>query len=435
LDYEYNSSLKLQAITLKNIGHFENIYLDLSKQVTILIGENGSGKSTILRAIALGITGTNFFNLDTDLQRGKNKIFNGLLKINEYQKSRVQYAKSGEINLIVNKKNLELKFSPSKLYSDKVEAEEIASNRNSILHEGKYLKTLTIGFSQSEKESVGQQFYSKNETKPSVTDLFPLISNTSQDILNGLVEWIYYYVHEKEDTKPIDKLFEIFTKITGEGVSIKRPYNIEGVVGSPKGEKSIIVCTNDSPNGIHLDLVSQGYKNLFRWVGGILMKVYEYQQEFFPKKKLADISGIVLIDEIDTYLHPKWQRNILKVLVEEFPKLQFVVTTHSDEVLRNWEVTDTFNFSEISVYIIKDALAFIPSTNPIGRDANSVKKEVMGVTPNENELAIQQIANQLLEAINKRDLAVIADKKQELLKHTTLDHPIWIRIDTLLSKI
>lgn len=344
-----NEDIRLSYLNLTNIGHFENISLDLSKQVTVLIGENGSGKSTILRAVALGITGTDFFDLDKDLQRERSEIFNGFLKINEYQKAIPKYAQEGSIVLSINDKELTLQLSPSKLIATKVEIEEIKMNREIILHEGKYIKTLVLGFSQSEAKKVGKDFYVKGETKPSVTDLFPLISNTGKDAMNDLVEWIYYYVHDRENTEPVDKLFAIFSKIVADNgnnetendiVSLKRPYKTEGVVGSATGRKDIIVCMPDMPEGINLSLVSQGYKNIFRWVGGILMGVYEYQQNFFPEKSLAEISGIVLIDEIDTYLHPKWQRNILKVLVEEFPKLQFVVTTHSPLVISNLSTMD-----------------------------------------------------------------------------------------------
>lgn len=41
------------------------------------------------------------------------------------------------------------------------------------------------------------------------------------------------------------------------------------------------------------------------------------------------LAGIVLIDEIDIHLHPKWQKRVPLILAENFPKLQFIVTTHS----------------------------------------------------------------------------------------------------------
>jgi predicted ATP-binding protein involved in virulence len=47
------------------------------------------------------------------------------------------------------------------------------------------------------------------------------------------------------------------------------------------------------------------------------------------KKKIADMTGVVLIDDLDLHLHPKWQRIVLPNLAKTFPKLQFVVTSHS----------------------------------------------------------------------------------------------------------
>lgn len=43
--------------------------------------------------------------------------------------------------------------------------------------------------------------------------------------------------------------------------------------------------------------------------------------------------GIVLIDEVDVHLHPKWQQTILSQLRDAFPCIQFIVTTHSPQVL------------------------------------------------------------------------------------------------------
>jgi predicted ATP-binding protein involved in virulence len=45
------------------------------------------------------------------------------------------------------------------------------------------------------------------------------------------------------------------------------------------------------------------------------------------------LPAVCLIDEIDTYLHPKWQYSILDALVKAFPNVQFIVTTHSPYVV------------------------------------------------------------------------------------------------------
>ncbi len=47
----------------------------------------------------------------------------------------------------------------------------------------------------------------------------------------------------------------------------------------------------------------------------------------------GDIEGIVLIDEIDMHLHPKWQWNVINALVATFQNAQFIIATHSPMVL------------------------------------------------------------------------------------------------------
>ncbi|MFR2257935.1 MAG: AAA family ATPase [Clostridium sp.] len=50
-------------------------------------------------------------------------------------------------------------------------------------------------------------------------------------------------------------------------------------------------------------------------------------------KNMTHIPGIVLIDELDMHLHPKWQWNVIKALEETFPNIQFIVATHSPIII------------------------------------------------------------------------------------------------------
>jgi predicted ATP-binding protein involved in virulence len=74
--------------------------------------------------------------------------------------------------------------------------------------------------------------------------------------------------------------------------------------------------------------------------------------------------GIILIDEIDLHLHPQWQRRVLPALTQTFPNCQFIVTTHSPQVL-----------SEVpreSVFILEDGKLLESSPHTRGRDSNSI---------------------------------------------------------------
>lgn len=92
-------------------------------------------------------------------------------------------------------------------------------------------------------------------------------------------------------------------------------------------------------------------------------------------------AGVVMIDEIELHLHPGWQRHILPALTAAFPGLQFIVTTHSPQVLAS--------VPGEAVRILEDFQLFdAPPT--LGRDSNSLLEAVMGASSRP-----QQILDQL----------------------------------------
>ena len=99
----------------------------------------------------------------------------------------------------------------------------------------------------------------------------------------------------------------------------------------------------------------------------------------FPGSTLAEAPGFVCIDEIELHLHPAWQREILTSLMELFPRCQFVVSTHSPQVIGSVAAQHVRLLSP-------EPNGHIHVTEPIaskGRDANYVLEGVMG-TPEQD---------------------------------------------------
>jgi predicted ATP-binding protein involved in virulence len=67
-----------------------------------------------------------------------------------------------------------------------------------------------------------------------------------------------------------------------------------------------------------------------------------YLQNFAQNHRLTDISGVVIVDEIDLFLHPEWQRFVIEKIAEAFPKLQFCFSTHSPLVAGTLEPENIF---------------------------------------------------------------------------------------------
>lgn len=76
---------------------------------------------------------------------------------------------------------------------------------------------------------------------------------------------------------------------------------------------------------IRFDLLSEGYKSVLVWVIDLLSRLIQNQPS---ATKTNDFSGIVLVDEINLHLHPKWEFSLVPKLRAWFPKLQFIFTTH-----------------------------------------------------------------------------------------------------------
>ncbi|MCB9688997.1 MAG: AAA family ATPase [Alphaproteobacteria bacterium] len=78
-----------------------------------------------------------------------------------------------------------------------------------------------------------------------------------------------------------------------------------------------------------LRALSDGYRAHIGWLADLLFHLHQLSAE----TPLRERAGVVLIDEVDLHLHPRWQRSVLQSLADALPAMQFVVTTHSPLVL------------------------------------------------------------------------------------------------------
>jgi hypothetical protein len=85
--------------------------------------------------------------------------------------------------------------------------------------------------------------------------------------------------------------------------------------------------------------LSDGYQAYIGWIGDLLHHVC---MGCPPGKRLVDNKGVVLVDEIDLHIHPEWQRTIIPTLARTLPNLQFIFTTHSPLVVGTLESANIY---------------------------------------------------------------------------------------------
>lgn len=132
-------------------------------------------------------------------------------------------------------------------------------------------------------------------------------------------------------------------------------------------------------------------------------------------------SGVVLIDEIDLHLHPKWQKNLLPNLVKLFPKIQFILTTHSPFIIQSLE-----GVRDSKIINLDDPDLPEDYSRQNHRSVEDIAENVMNVVmPQRSEryMAMKNAAKEYFDLLNKND-GVSEEFKIEIKK----------KLDSLIAK-
>ncbi|MHC4477625.1 MAG: AAA family ATPase [Planctomycetota bacterium] len=293
------ANMYLKRIHIENIRCFEEFDLefDLSGEKpgwTVIVGDNASGKTTLLRSIAIGLC--------------DQSSAAGLLKESDTGYVRFQTTKG-------------------KIIIELADLQENSKQEYRIETSVESISTKTGGF-----ETVVQ------ETHPDVRN-FPWhrlfvagygagrgTSGTGDiagySVINAVYNMFSYTEGLQNPELIIRRLMEPKLDKEVERVlkEIMRVHGIEGV-------RSGIRVSGESWGGkMPLRDLADGYKSTFLWVTDLVGWAFSFDGSI---KKANDIEGIVIIDELEQHLHATWQREVIDRLKRVFPKVQFIAATHS----------------------------------------------------------------------------------------------------------
>jgi len=134
--------------------------------------------------------------------------------------------------------------------------------------------------------------------------------------------------------------------------------------------------------------------------------------------------GVVLIDEIELHLHPKWQRAIIPNLAKTFPNCQFIITTHSPQVISDIKWVHLLISTSEGIVIKR-----VPS---YGKDSNRILETLMG-TP-ERPQEIKEDLRDLFRLIDKGELGKARQFRQNLADQMGEEDPEFVRADWLIQR-
>lgn len=358
----------ISKVELNNFRKFEDFKIDFLPQgdstpkVSVLIGSNGSGKTTILEAIEYllqrftqRVIGENFSNPFewTDLRRYKGKVCDESTIGIEIDLS--NYHLSGGNNfswkLPVNKfdKVTREKLSKASLQEvDRLISEILPDATNEL-----DVKNLpSIMSYRVDRSSIVIPRRNRGRGISSPIDYYRNVFGRQVDFRN-FFEWF-------EDVENLENQYKV-NKARGFQYDSNQKFEIS--IKQIKAVRESIESFMDGFTGLHVDRtppktiniskegewltinhLSHGEKILLALVGDIAKNLVLCNPD---SEKPLEGFGIVLIDEIDLHLHPRWQMDILDKLSSQFKNCQFIVTTHSPLVITTANNVNVFNFDEL----------------------------------------------------------------------------------------
>lgn len=383
--------MKIKQLYLKNFRGFEGEHSVVfhEKLPTVIVGVNGSGKTTIVDAL---------FHL---IKLHSLKVFS----INNEETTFLE----SDISIGNELCSLEIDY----FYSDNRNLPEGSLYSNYSALEG----GITRGQIDEFRQQVEKILYGSSENLLPVFIYFPATRNTAAEEIRIPNDKIY----------GTDKRLNIFRKIYQDTIDFERitewfieQDNIQN--------KARVTRRNFNYTTPQFKFISNGFNSFLRSFSKEYLKidtgtdyqgnqalVVEKSEKYFLFKQLSAgekmllglvfetiyrmsignpksdnpllTDGIVLIDELELHLHPKWQANVLDALHQTFPNVQFIVTTHSPLVINNLKKEQLILIDDAKI-LQGDKIAEV-----YGKDAGWIIEYLMGAPtrPKEIEERISEI--------------------------------------------
>ncbi len=411
----------IRKLTLTNFRGYTQAEFEFMQGLNLLVGINGVGKTSVLEALRVCLS-VIYPNI-TKTKHRKEGFKDSDIKIGAHYlqvSCDFTYLKAN-YNLLIVKRSQSYVINET----DNIREQTTETPDQEVFTPS--IKVTTKNFSELSQDSIGVFFSTKRSL---ITGKSPgkaaaqggqavahaeALSRDREFNLRLFAEW--YKVQEK--------LAEEQPKILQYNAALNRA--VETFL--PDFSNLHIVDIGDSPqffiekNNIPLSILqlSDGERGVLSIVLDIAKRLTQANPGL--ENPLQEGQGVILIDELDLHLHPKWQRSIVNNLSRTFPNCQIIATTHSPQIIPSLD-------SE-RVQLIDNDRVFNPERS-LGVDTNWILKFLMDTNdrPNSADEAIMKIENLINEGDFEQSHKLMLEYKTQ-----GLDLPEWTSLEARIARL
>lgn len=347
------------AVTIDNLRSIASARLDLNDptergmlypNVNVILGNNGAGKSTVLRAIAMGILapslGDSGYRPDSMVRRAP--VAQGRSSRSKSAKAILPAIGRAHVMLALHAQDW-LADSPKLPKKGKLELtgeiavrgdfesfqwtdpppKAVASALTDTYYQRQSSAFFLAGYGATRRVETSERLDPTARDKAR-SPRYARVAGLFEDhiALIPLESWLPEF--QKRNRGRYTQVLHLINKLL--------PENCRLADAPPDGAQRDYLFEMDG-TVVPFRALSDGYKAYIGWIGDML---YHVCMNSPSGKKLVENQGVVLIDEVDLHLHPEWQQTVLPTLSKALPNVQFIVTTHSPLVVGSLEAANLF---------------------------------------------------------------------------------------------
>lgn len=382
--------MNIKSIRVQNFRGFEDRTFEFDSRMNVVLGDNTTGKTTLLQAVQIALGA--YLQAMTLIPGGRAfrrnfKQTDQVQKYSESNKSFLPDVNKPQISVVtdfhmayydidnhsIDERDVEISWyrnsnnisqkTASELINAVSEIEDARRDADATGVNTIFPLMLSFGAARLEKNYRSAEKTKVRESREAKA--YKSALNEEVDF-KGAFDWIYRYDKNLAKEKEFDGTKEAFINALKMAIPALKEIEID----TKNGEFSAAIqMTKDpAPYWLTYDMMSAGFKAMINIVAEIAYRCIELNG-FLGENAVKQTPGIVMIDELDLYLHPHWQQHVLADLQEAFPKFQFIVTTHSPFIVQS---VDTNNI------IVLDT-GYIGSESPSNRGIEEIAAAAMGM--------------------------------------------------------
>ena len=368
--------MKLSHITLQNFRRYEAARFHFHERFTVLIGNNGKGKTTVLDAVAM--------MLNTYFQGSRLPTWGG--NISKADARMLFIEKEGQVFR-------EQKTDVSLHATAIVDGSELSWQRHIGDRGGKAKNLVRLGTQARERIQQGESpdlplllYYGAGR-------LWNIHVDIETEKPSSQLDAYRYCLDPKSDQKAFEKWFkklaytELQKRIRIPATDVVRQVVMTCIPGAldfyHDTDYDELTIKLEKEGLVPFNSLSDGYRNMVGMVADIAHRAARLNPHHGADAAIKT-KGIVLIDEIDLHLHPKWQRRVVMNLKEAFPNLQFIASTHSPFILQSLQPGEVIDLDHaLDLKTIESLPLGIAAPGPgatfTNRSIEDIVESVMGV--------------------------------------------------------